>query len=164
MTKDDLGYILEAGVFVYPPAAVNAGCIATISRTANVVNEWGDVYMAYTAQATAASGWRFVRWEQSYWYQHALADTHPGFQGMGNYSCQFTNAEWSGGSYVYAREGLEEWYIDYTGTSSEYVRPDIRRINSLTAVFARDPTNLILRSASSGAILHGAGDTILHDA
>lgn len=148
---------MVAAIDISPPAAAQAGC----SATATVVDSWsygGDWYRAYSFEATAAAGWVFDHWEQTYDYQEGEA----GGTVLIGAKCSSVDRTWRSGSY--SQEGTEEWRSDYTSVGPEYVRVDLRTIVGLVAIFRRASTGLILRSAANGQILRGAGGTILRDA
>ncbi len=137
-------------ITISPQAAANAGCTATFALVDSYTygSDWGKTWR-FTA--TPAQGWVFDHWEVSQTRSEV---------GPGGHSGSSTTVDESNPSGWH-----EEYYYDYS-----YIGPSwgvwSLEISNVVAVFKRPhvPTNLILRSAASGQILHGASGTILHDA
>lgn len=146
--------ISSSDIVIFPAAAAAAGC----SATATVVDyeDQTDIHsgwrMEYSFLARPAEGWEFVRWDFSLnsSYSNVPAST---------WTTANPVERRSGGSWYLYEERAYSWNYQYPYQIDAY-----NYITSLRAVFRRLPTNLILRSAANGQILHGAGDTILHDA
>jgi len=144
-------------VIVKPDSAAAAGCAASFSLIDSFPDEGYGWWKQWEFLAQAADGWIFDHWEQTYRYQDVDKDG-PSVSGA---VCTARNNPWHHGSS--SQEGTEEWYDDSWSSYSAY-RTTFRYIDGVIAHFRPLPTGLILRSASSGAILHGASSTILHDA
>lgn len=155
--------VTSSGIIILPQAAATAGC----SATATVVQEddlhelFPEIYIGwwklYSFSATAARGWVFDHWEQSWDY---LDESYGQPTASGSKSDTYSRSPWSEANY--AKDTLnteeEDWgYI--TGDRGHWVRT----ITRLAAVFRSAHTGLILRSATSGAILHGSSNSILRD-
>lgn len=119
-------------------------------------------YKEYLFTAQAASGWEFSRWELKYnSVSGSLSnpESHDGdiTSGSNPWGSRHTSA-------TREYEEIETHSGQYAGEIEDWRRA--RTITALSAVFVRVPgvSGKILRSASSGAILHGASGAILHDA
>ena len=135
-------------ISISPTAAANAGCAAAAIQLSyqNLAPQFPTIWdnaetWTWKLEATPARGWTFVEWQLTR-------------DNSGSTTSTTNNSNpWSGGSYLSENE---ETIANGGGTY-------YARITAVTAVFQNNATGLILRSATSGQILHGAGGTILHD-
>lgn len=139
---------MVSAVEILPEGAARAGCAASFA----LVDSYSDSsgwYNAYRFNASAAEGWTFDHWE---WTVDRVEEGPGGETGVYNYTSRSNPFEefesWNDWSHI-RDYGIWSWTI-----------------TNVVAVFTGGTvgTGLILRSATGDAILHGAGDTILHDA
>ena len=145
---------MVSNINIQPNGAANAGCYATYSIDDEYTYE-DSWYKLWRFTAFAADGWIFDHWEMSYSFQ----DVNIGGP-SGNFTLTSRNNPWSGGAG--SQEGTEEWDDTSWESYSQY-QHTWRTITSLSAVFKRVQTGLILHSPTNLQIIHGAGGTILRD-
>ena len=154
--------VTSSGIIILPQAAATAGCSATATvveeddfhELSNLYSGW---WKLYSFSAAAARGWVFDHWEQSWDY---LDESYGQPTDSGSKSGTYSRNPWSEGIYPTADLSTEEEDLGYvTGDRGHWVRT----ITRLAAVFRSAHTGLILRSATSGAILHGSSNSILRD-
>ena len=147
-----------------PPEAATEGCQAVASLMDSYYEDMGSIYgfkewiakwKRYRFDATAASGWRFVKWVQEYsWdpYDTSSATTSG--------SCEYPSSPWeSVGSVVTQNSTFDEWLDAFQEDDDTPRYVGSRNITKLTAVFKRVGTLLY---GSSGALIHGTGGTLLY--
>ena len=134
-------------IVISPADAATAGCAAAAIQLSyqNLAPQFPTIWdnaetWTWKLEATPARGWTFVEWQLTLDDNGSVTSTTS------------SSNPWSGRTLTENEETLAN------GGGTYYTR-----ITAVTAVFRKNGTGLILRSATSGAILHGAGGTILHD-
>ena len=130
---------------IQPSAAKDAGCsaIAGLEDSSAYGSDW---WKLWRFDATAVGEWTFDHWAISY----TLIEEGPEGQ-SGSFS------DYPKGSPRFEDEYYYDWsYISGYGIWS-------KTITAVAAVFKRQSSGLILRSATTGRILRTSGGTILRD-